>query len=327
MASTTTELDNIVPIDTSGIIPYERETDFYIEIPMLAPAAPQTIKTRYRLTNGQIQDDSRPIVVVLHGFCSSLTLMQIICDSISDTLDATVLSIDLPNHGFTDFSTEENINAGFFVQFLNAFFEAVNLNRPYYLFGHSMGGAICTAFAADQLSRAETHLKGIMLSAAAGLVVHGHDSWGMRRVQSNGMFGKFLFAIVARKFFRKMVNEELLVKYSGTAKADWYDYLFERRGFRPIRRKMRDIIATFEWDGLGPQAEIIGGHPEFPVMYFYADQDNLLSEEEVNSVWKAAIPQLQIEVLRNHPHDVYLSCPVKVGQVAAGFVAESLSKS
>lgn len=95
------------------------------------------------------QADDKPVVVLVHGYLSSSRYFRRTVNDLAR--DFTVVTVDLLGHGKTaklaadadDFSLEAQSRA------LHDTLQSLNITRPFYLLGHSMGGLIALQHTVD----------------------------------------------------------------------------------------------------------------------------------------------------------------------------------
>jgi pimeloyl-ACP methyl ester carboxylesterase len=107
-----------------------------------------------------------PAVLLLHGSSSSLHTWEDWSDRLTPT--HRVVAVDLPGHGLTGPHPEGRYATRDTVAFLDAFAEAIDLDR-FALVGSSMGGRIAWAYTVLHPERVD----GLVLVSAAGFPADG----------------------------------------------------------------------------------------------------------------------------------------------------------
>ena len=110
------------------------------------------------------QDLARPALLLVHGGGLSLTSWRSWISRLRGR--RRIVAVDMPGHGGTGATRAGDYAPEGMVKFLATFSQAVGLDRPFVLAGHSMGGHICWRFALGYAGR----LAGLILVAPGGLV-------------------------------------------------------------------------------------------------------------------------------------------------------------
>jgi pimeloyl-ACP methyl ester carboxylesterase len=123
--------------------------------------------TRARYRDDPAATGERPTLVLLHGASTALESW----DSWVERLRGRwrIIRVDLPGHGFTGKTVEQDYAVPGLVAFVDAFTGALGLDRPFFLAGHSMGGHVAWRFT---LLRPEL-VAGLMLVAPGGIAPPG----------------------------------------------------------------------------------------------------------------------------------------------------------
>ncbi|CAF1596895.1 unnamed protein product [Rotaria magnacalcarata] len=87
----------------------------------------------------------QPTIVFIHGLSSNKETWLPIVKNIPD--DYHCITVDLPAHGETVGMKEEFYTIDKFVEKLKLFFDKMNLVKPMFIIGASMGGAVVSMFA------------------------------------------------------------------------------------------------------------------------------------------------------------------------------------
>jgi pimeloyl-ACP methyl ester carboxylesterase len=109
------------------------------------------------------QDSKRPALLLVHGGSLSLTSWRPWISRLRGR--RRIVAVDMPGHGGTGATRSADYTPEAMVKFLATFSEAVGLDRPFVLAGHSTGGHVCWRFALGYPGR----LAGLILVAPAGL--------------------------------------------------------------------------------------------------------------------------------------------------------------
>jgi len=101
-----------------------------------------------------------PVLAVLHGVSSGATLMAPILRRLGLRFDR-VIAVDMPGHGFS--AAPADLGLEVFYQGAASLLDQV-VDQPAVLFGHSLGGAVATRFAAERPDL----VRGLVLLSPAG---------------------------------------------------------------------------------------------------------------------------------------------------------------
>lgn len=114
--------------------------------------------------------ESDVTLVLIHGFGGNKDTWNRVVSQWDDTYH--IITIDLPGHGESISKKALGYTITDQAERLNLFLEAKKI-KPFYLFGHSMGGAVALRYAANH----KNNLKALILI----------DSMGMEQTKSDGV--------------------------------------------------------------------------------------------------------------------------------------------
>lgn len=119
---------------------------------------PSGARAHYRLQG----NDEGPKILLLHGSNASLHTWEGWVEELEDTY--FIATVDLPGHGLTGATPNDDYTYGGMVQFLQEFTTAIGFDR-FFLGGNSMGGGISLSYALTFPKQ----LNGLILVDAAGI--------------------------------------------------------------------------------------------------------------------------------------------------------------
>lgn len=105
-----------------------------------------------------------PTVFMIHGFQSNKDIWMRLAGKL--TSQYHVIAIDLPAHGDSNILMDKNYTIAEQASRVATIMDALKLDQPVHVMGHSMGGAIAFTLAANY----PEHVKTLALISAAGVV-------------------------------------------------------------------------------------------------------------------------------------------------------------
>lgn len=136
-----------------------------------------------------------PVIVAIHGIATPLPLWDRLAPELA-ALGYRVLSYDLYGRGYSD-NAEAEQGPDLFIRQLDGLLGHYGINEDITLVGHSLGGAIATAWAAARPGK----VKRLVLIAASGIEVTRPR--GLRHVIDTPGLGDWLFALGAPRILRR----------------------------------------------------------------------------------------------------------------------------
>ncbi|MGB8841626.1 MAG: alpha/beta fold hydrolase [Aliidongia sp.] len=127
---------------------------------------PSGTRVHYRDRAGP---DGAPVIVLVHGSNASLHTWEPWAAQFAGKL--RVVSVDLPGHGLTGATVEQDYSIAGMAGFLDAFVTKLGLTQPFLLAGNSMGGAVAWRYALVHPER----VAKLILVDAGGAVAPGVD--------------------------------------------------------------------------------------------------------------------------------------------------------
>jgi len=233
-----------------------------------------------------------PVVVAIHG----LTTPSPVWDGVVPGLLALgfrVLVYDLYGRGYSD-APRGRQDRRFFLAQLNGLLDSQGLRQDLTVMGFSMGGAIATAFAAENPDR----LKRLILLAPSGIVQA--DDAETRFEVATPIFGDWLHAVRARARMQATLAAEpppgpgALPQIAALRLAE-----LDRRGYLPaILASRRGMLAELQ------QAEHRAlAMTDIPVVAVFGDKDVVVPLRALGTLtaWNRGV---QVEVVAGAGHDL-----------------------
>ncbi len=239
---------------------YESAASRYVDLP-------GNIRMHYR--DQGTQAAGAPTLLLVHGFSASLHTWEPWVARLGDTY--RIVTLDLPGHGLTRAPAGYQANIGAYVDAVEAFARAQNLNR-FILGGSSMGGNVSWEYALAHPERVE----GLILVGASGWEdtrLAGRDEPTVFKLLRNPVLGPMLRDLDNTALIRQglqasfynpaLVDDAMVARYSELARAPGHrDILIQiSMGFRE-----RDYATP---ERLAPLAQM-------PVLILHGDTDRLV---------------------------------------------------
>ncbi|MCC7320177.1 MAG: alpha/beta hydrolase [Rubellimicrobium sp.] len=140
-----------------------------------------------------------PVIVAIHGLATPLPMWDALAPMLG-ALGYRVLTYDLWGRGYSD-NVAGDQDAAFFIRQLDGLLDHYGIREDITLVGHSMGGAIATAWAAARPER----VKRLVLLAATGVEMEVPAALRLM-VERRGP-GDWLFGMAAPAILRAAVAE------------------------------------------------------------------------------------------------------------------------
>lgn len=135
-------------------VPEETLRAMYAQAPSQFLKLPSGTSVHFRDYAPADANKDAPVIVLLHGSNASLHTWEPWAQRLRATM--RVVTVDLPGHGLTGTTVENDYSIDGMVAFVDAFTRTLGLDRPFVLAGNSMGGHIAWRFALahpDRVSR------------------------------------------------------------------------------------------------------------------------------------------------------------------------------
>lgn len=139
-----------------------------------------------------------PVIVAIHGIATPLPLWDRLAPELAD-LGYRVLTYDLYGRGYSENVPGEQ-TAEFFIRQLDELLGHYGIDEDITLIGHSLGGAIATAWAAARSGR----VKRLVMIAPSGIEIS--NPRGLRFVIETPGIGDWAFALAAPRILRRALG-------------------------------------------------------------------------------------------------------------------------
>lgn len=218
-----------------------------------------------------------PVIVAIHGISTPLPLWDLLAPELAD-LGYRVLTYDLYGRGYSD-NTDAEQGPDLFIRQLDGLLDHYGIAEDITLVGHSLGGAIATAWAAARPGR----VKRLVLIAASGIEVT--NPRGLRHVIETPGLGDWLFGLGAPRILRRSlaVAPSLVRLCRGELR---------RRGFLPAVLSSLRHMARLRQEGAHRTIAAAG----IPVVAIWGDQDPTVPRRAPGTLvsWNRAAKQEMI---------------------------------
>ncbi len=176
-----------------------------------------------------------PVAVCVHGLTTPSRVWEGLAQELG-TRGFRVLAYDHFGRGFSD-TVRGRQDRAFFLKHLNEVLANEQVKDGFTLIGYSMGGAIATAFAAENPKR----LKQMILLAPAGM---GHDLGPVAKATMWPGIGDWLMLALFARGHRKGTETERALPTSVPGIVDYQQAELQRRGFIPaVLSSLRGILS------------------------------------------------------------------------------------
>jgi|HubBroStandDraft_1064217.scaffolds.fasta_scaffold00354_10 pimeloyl-ACP methyl ester carboxylesterase len=229
--------------------------------------------------------EGAPTIVLVHGSNASLLTWEPWAARFQGRL--RVVSVDLPGHGLTGATVEQDYSIAGMDRFLDAFTRKLGLTQPFMLAGNSMGGQVAWRFALAYPDR----VSKLILVDAGGAVAPGVDGPVPLafRIARTPVLGNIVRFVTPRSLIESGLRSAFWDQSLVTpAMIDQYWELNRRAG-------TRDATATRFALPYDPEPATRLGQLQMPVLILWGREDKLIPVHSAE-VFKAALPQAQLVV-------------------------------
>lgn len=235
-------------------------------------------------------------VVVLHGWGASIETVLSIVRALQGI--AEVHALDLPGFGESE-APHVPWGVDDYRRFLSSFMDAVGINSPAALIGHSNGGRVAIAMAAAQPQRVS---RMILIDSAGIKPKRGFTYYRKVAMAKVGKHAARLLGAPGRRL------RDLLVGRAASA-----DYAAASPQMRPtlvrlVNSDLRDLM---------PQVKV-------PTLLIWGDQDTATPLGDAH-VMEHLIPDAGLVVFEGAGHFSYLDQPRQFAMIAQHFIGEGRS--
>jgi abhydrolase domain-containing protein 6 len=243
---------------------------------------------------------NKPTILLLHGYSADKDVWPRFARHLVD--DYHIIIPDFAGHGDTEFNKDWNYSAPKQAERLLALIDKLDIQQVH-LAGNSMGGFIAAYFAKDYPQRTLSAL----LIDPAGVYSAEPSDMGKMLAKGRNPFEINNSAEFAEFYPMTMANPPWLPGFVLAAISE---------GYQQRQPELKQIFADFhEKDMLDSQLHEI----QVPVLLLWGQEDRLIHVSSVE-VWKAGIPNIQVEVWEGIGHMPMVEVPVKTATFYQSFL-------
>lgn len=243
-------------------------------------------------------------IVMVHGYTADKNVWPRFARHFTDKY--RVIIPDLAGHGETEFNPQWDYSIGAQAARIAALLDKLGITKAHII-GNSMGGAITGYFA---IHYPERTLTAAPLDPGA---VKSPEPSDMEKMLAEG-----------KNPFLIETTEDFLAFYPMTmAKAPWLPgFVLDAVAEQYIERKQRyeQIFGEIITENLAPDLHKL----KLPVLLVWGDQDRLL-HVSTTQVWKAEVPQIQIEIMEGIGHMPMVEVPAETAEIYQAFLDKAAS--
>jgi pimeloyl-ACP methyl ester carboxylesterase len=249
---------------------------------------PSGTRVHYRDRPGP---DGAPVIVLVHGSNASLFTWEPWAGLMAGRV--RVVSVDLPGHGLTGATVEQDYSIDGMAGFLDAFTRKLGLTQPFVLAGNSMGGSVAWRFALAHPDR----VSKLVLVDAAGAVAPGVDGPvpPAFKIARTPILRNLVRFVTPRSLIESGLHSAFYDQSLVTpAMIDQY-WEFNRRAGTRETTAIRFAL-PYEAE---PATHL--GDLKMPVLILWGREDKLIPVHSAE-VFKAALPQAQLIIYDHCGH-------------------------
>ncbi len=247
-----------------------------------------------RLAYLRMGDNAEPVILI-HGFGGNLSNWMFNHEALAEK--HTVYALDLPGHG----SSSKKVETGTVTEFvgvLNGFIDSLGVTRGHFI-GHSMGGAIAVAFAANHPERVQS----LVLIASAGL-----------GLEINEEYIRGFITAGRRKEIKRHL--EKLFADPRLASQQLVDEILRYKRLDGVEEALSTIATAFF--PAGQQAVSLReqlSQLRLPTLILWGADDLILPVSHAQALPK----EIKTEILHGYGHMVHMEASAKVNQIISSF--------
>ncbi len=242
----------------------------------------------------------KPTLLLLHGYSADKDVWPRFARHLVD--DYHVIIPDFAGHGDSAFNPDWDYSAPKQAERLLALIDTLEIKKVH-LAGNSMGGFIAAYFAKDYPQRT---LSALLIDPAG---VHSAETSDMGKMLAKGRnpFEVHSYEEFAEFYPMTMANPPWLPGFVLAAIGE---------GYQQRRPQLKQIFADFHGkDMLDSQLHEI----QVPVLLLWGQEDRLIHVSSVD-VWKAGIPNIQVEVWPGIGHMPMVEAPARTATLYKSFL-------
>lgn len=264
-----------------------------------------------KLTHGSIYyrwhgSEQGPVIVLVHGFSTP----QFVFDNNVPVLVKAgyrVLTFDHFGRGYSD-RPAGSYNENFFDQEMTELFAVLNINKPVYLLGYSLGGGISTVFA----SRHPELVRKLILAAPVGFMKKPSGKNALLMVP---VLGDYLFAVLGKKSLINGFEEEVKLGYASKKMVSLFSEQFKYKG---AWQAMLATMRNYPMHALRSYYEMLGKQ-KMPVLILWGTADKSVNFDGSGPA-QTAVPQAELKVFEGLPHSLVYSHSDQINKKVVSFL-------
>ena len=234
-----------------------------------------------------------PVLVLLHGSNASLFTWEEWSQRLSDKY--RVVSVDLPAHGLTGATPNEDYTTAGMANFVAAFADKIGL-KSFALAGNSMGGGVAARFAEEHPDR----VTALILVDAGGMPVKttGDKIPLAFRLLRQGWVRPFLTHLDPRPLVKEGLNDAIVRKSILTQ--DMIDLYSDMALLDGSRAATATRFSQFGSGDMNFIKDHVGAL-KMPVLILWGEEDHLIPVATAG-VWRDAIPGSKLLIYSGTGH-------------------------
>ena len=251
-----------------------------------APGQSPTARAHYRIRGAE----NAPVLLLLHGSNASLFTWEPWSKTLSDQF--RVVSVDLPGHGLTGATANNDYSQAGMAAFVLAFADKLGL-KTFALAGNSMGGGVAARFAEEHPDR----VSALILVDAGGMPSKQGDSPPLAfRLLRQGWLRPILSHLDPKPLVREGLSDAIVRKKILTdAMIDQYADFARMEGSRQA------TALRFGQSGDPGFVKDHIGALKMPVLILWGEQDHLIPVSTA-ATWHDAIPGSKVIIYAETGH-------------------------
>mmetsp|Transcript_17082 Transcript_17082/g.17151 ORF Transcript_17082/g.17151 Transcript_17082/m.17151 type:complete len:335 (+) Transcript_17082:130-1134(+) len=259
--------------------------------------------TAYKLVAPINGADPKMTIVCLHGFNTSSWMWSDLAEIYTDELcgpGAQVLVFDFYGHGRSPWTGVVQCTLNILVSQTLELLDILNFKEPVSVVGHCMGGAVAVGFAAKYPDRCSS----LCIFGSLGLYSNRSLSDRMLKIPCIGDLlmlqrkpklvfeqEKEFFNILEDTDHRMLINRQM-------AMVNWQ--LNNTPGYLSA---VLSRYRSFPVQGMGELYDLVGRHPNRPVLIIWGDHDAITPFDRVRGELEESFPNGTITLMENCGHN------------------------
>jgi len=248
---------------------------------------------------------SGKVVVFVHGF----TMPYFIFDSVAGDLNRAgfrTLQFDLYGRGFSD-RPETIYNPDLFDREMTELFGALEIKKPVFLVGTSMGGIVTTTFAL----RHREKVAKLILIAPAGFPIE---------IPVSGRIGRLP---LVGDYIMKTLGDTLLLRgtltsFYGKPPEDFLSRFEQAASYRGFKRAILSSLRNMPLESSGSLYENLG-KSNIPLLLIWGQDDRVVSFS-LSDLARKLLPRARFAPLEHIGHVPHYEAPDRVAPLILNFI-------